>query len=58
MFNEWLNTQDGASWDQLLKALRSPSIQLMHLASKIEQMLDDAKDNNGKNIRTIKDKSL
>ena len=52
MFGKWLQ-QDGASWNQLLEALRSPSVQLMHLASKIEQMLDDEHANyhhNGKEI--------
>ena len=44
MFGKWLQ-QDGASWDQLLEALRSPSVQLMHLASETEQMLDDENDN-------------
>ena len=41
MFAEWLNTQENASWDQLLEALRSPSVELMQLANKVEKMLDD-----------------
>ena len=51
MFTEWLNTQESASWDQLLEALRSPSVQLIHLANQIEQTLDDEQNNNhGKEI--------
>ena len=51
MFVKWLDTQENASWDQLLEALRSPSVQLMHLAKQIEQMLDDEQNNNhGKEI--------
>ena len=51
MFAKWLNTQENASWDQLLEALRSPSVELMHLANQIEQMLDDEQNNNhGKEI--------
>ena len=40
MFAKWLETEENASWDQLLKALRSSSIQLTHLANQIEQILD------------------
>ena len=50
MFTKWLDTQVIASWDELLEALRSPSIQLMHLANEIEQMLDNENDNHGKEI--------
>ena len=51
MFVKWLDTQENASWDQLLEALRSPSVQLMHLANQIEQTLDDEQNNNhGKEI--------
>ena len=39
MFKKWLETQENASWDQLLEALRSPSVQLMTLANQIDQML-------------------
>ena len=39
MFNKWLETQTNASWDQLLEALRSPSVQLESLANQIDQML-------------------
>ena len=51
MFAKWLDTQENAIWDQLLEALRSPSVQLMHLAKQIEQMLDHEQNNNhGKEI--------
>ena len=39
MFKKWLESQENASWDQLLKALRSRSVQLNTLAKKIENML-------------------
>ena len=48
MFTKWLDTQVMASWNQLLKALRSPSVQLEYLANQIEQMLDNENDNHGK----------
>ena len=47
MFAKWLQ-QDDASWDQLLEALKSPSVQLMHFANQIDQILDDANENYGK----------
>ena len=49
MFTTWLQ-QDVASWDQLLEALRSPSVQLEYLANQIEQMLDNDNDNHGKKM--------
>ena len=39
MLAKWLQ-QERASWDQLLEALRSESVQRMNLANQIEQMLD------------------
>lgn len=50
MFAEWLDTQKSASWDQLLKALRGPNVQLMYLANEIEQMLNDENEEYGKEI--------
>ena len=38
MFKKWLETEN-ASWDQLLEALRSPSVELEYLANQIKQML-------------------
>ena len=50
MFAKWLK-QENASWDQLLEALRSPSVELMQLANEVEKMLDDEQnDNHGKEI--------
>ena len=37
MFRKWLNTDELASWDKLIKALRI--VQLNNVASKIEQLL-------------------
>ena len=37
MFSKWLNTDQLASWDQLIKALRI--VQLNNVASDIEQSL-------------------
>ena len=45
MFSEWLEKQENPSWDQLLKALRSPSVKKMDLAKKIETQLSDGKFN-------------
>ena len=39
MFRKWLASQADASWDQLLSALRSRSVQLNALANKIDNML-------------------
>ena len=38
MFQLWL-TKQSASWNQLIEALRQPSIKLNHLATSIEEML-------------------
>ena len=48
MFTKWLNTQENASWDQLLEALRSPCVQRMDLASQLEKTLDDVNSNHDK----------
>ena len=37
MFSKWLNTDELASWDKLMKALRI--VQLNNVASDIEQLL-------------------
>ena len=37
MLEKWLEKTPDASWNQLLAALRSSSVQLNHLASQIEQ---------------------
>ena len=42
VFKKWLEptTADYATWNQLIKALRSPNIQLDSLASQLEQMIN------------------
>jgi len=35
MFEEWLEIRNDASWNQLIEALKSPGIELLHLASEI-----------------------
>ena len=49
MFAEWLQ-QGGASWNQLLEALRSNSVEETGLANRIKQMLDNENDDHGKEI--------
>jgi len=39
LFELWLDTQPTASWNQLIKSLRQPGVDLGYLATKIEQML-------------------
>ena len=42
VFKKWLEptTADYATWNQLIKALRSPNIQLDYLANQLEQILN------------------
>ena len=39
LFKEWLDNTGDATWNQLIKALKSPSIQQSYLANRLEQML-------------------
>ena len=39
VLEEWRETTTDATWNQLIRALRSPSVHLNHLASQLEQML-------------------
>ena len=39
VLQKWLETNINATWNQLIEALRRPSIQLDYLASQLEQML-------------------
>lgn len=39
VLQKWLNKNPDASWDQLLEALRSPSVELDYLAEQIEHKL-------------------
>ena len=36
VLRKWLDTKSDASWNQLLEALRSPSLQLNYLSDEIE----------------------
>ena len=38
LFKKWLDTTTDATWNQLIRALRTPSIQLDYLAGRLEQM--------------------
>ena len=39
LFGKWLNATEDASWNVLIKALKSPSVQLDYLAGQLEKML-------------------
>ena len=39
LFNKWLDTTEDATWSMLIKALKSPSVQLDYLAGQLEKML-------------------
>ena len=39
MLDLWLERKSDASWNQLIKTLRQPNIELEYLASKIEKLL-------------------
>ena len=39
MFSYWLTNTVDATWKHLIEALRSPAIDLHHVAAKIEKML-------------------
>ena len=39
VFENWLQTNVDATWNQLIEALKSPGIQLDYFAGKLEQML-------------------
>ena len=39
VLKKWLDTTPDATWNQLIRALRSPNIQLDYFASHLEQML-------------------
>ena len=38
VLEKWLDTSD-ATWNQLIRALRNPSVQLDYLAGQLEQMM-------------------
>ena len=37
MFKHWLNVTPGASWDNLIHALRAPGLQLLSIADIVEK---------------------
>ena len=39
VLKKWLETTTNATWNELIRALRSPSVQLDYLAGQIEQMM-------------------
>ena len=39
IFEKWLDTTEDATWNMLIKALRSPSVQLNYLAGQLKKML-------------------
>ena len=39
VLKEWREKTTDATWNQLLRALKSPSVELNHLAGQLEQML-------------------
>ena len=39
ILKEWLDTTEDATWNQLISALRSPSVRLHHFAGQLEHML-------------------
>ena len=43
VLRKWLDTTDNANWNQLIKALRSPSVQLNSFASQLEEMISKSK---------------
>ena len=49
VLTKWLDTTTDATWNELIRALRSPSVQLDYLAGQLEQMLI-TEHNNGKTV--------
>ena len=39
LFGRWLEANAGATWNVLIKALRSPTVRLDYVASQLEKML-------------------
>ena len=39
VLKKWLDTATDATWNKLIRVLRSPSVQLDYLASQLEQMM-------------------
>ena len=39
LFRKWLDTSTNATWNELIKALKSPTVQLDYVASQLDKML-------------------
>ena len=39
VLKKWLDTTSDATWNELIRALRSPSVQLDYFAEQLEQMM-------------------
>ena len=39
VFEKWLEITTDATWNELIRALRSPGIQLIYLAGRLEKMM-------------------
>ena len=39
LLKKWLETTTDATWNELIRALRSPSVQLVSFAEQLEQMM-------------------
>ena len=37
MFKHWLSITPGATWDNIIRALRAPSLQLLSAADEVEK---------------------
>ena len=40
VLNHWLDTKKSATWSNLIESLKSPSVNLLNVASNVERMLD------------------
>ena len=47
VLKKWLDTASDATWNELIRALRSPSVQLYYFADQLEQMMITECKNNG-----------
>ena len=39
VFKKWLDTTSDATWNKLIRALKSPGVQLDYFAGQLEQMM-------------------
>ena len=52
MFKKWLEIDTGASWDKLLKAIKSPAVGLLVIAKEIEKEIGKGTFSNYSHILT------